>query len=165
MNNQKKFIANQYEVEIWEGDKRHLLKINDATGTFRSIELDELSDETVKTINKYNELLPIVSDIIKTEQIKEEDQKTLESFDKVTRKIKQLNARFIKLNVKDWESNIELIDSVKGDERELFFAAIKRASLGITDEREQSKKKEHSMKFIGESKKPSLKKKVTRKRK
>jgi len=162
----KKFIANQYEVEIWGGDVCHSLKINDATGTFRSIELDELSDETVKVINKYNELMPTVSEIIKKEhELDEKEKKTLEAFDKVTRRIKQLNAKFVKLNVKDWESHIDLIDSVKGDEREHFFGAIKRASLGITDNRDVSKKKEPSTTLHGESKKPSSKKKASRKRK
>ena len=163
----RKFIANAYEVEIWEGGKCRSLKINDATGTFRSIELDEISDETVKAIEEYNEVLPSVQKIIHGEESddKEAQQGMLDRFEKVSRKIKQLNAKFIKINVKDWEKNIELIDDINAHEREQLFGAIKRASLGITDNRDISKKKEQPTRSTGELKKPSSKKRASQKRK
>ena len=156
----KKFIAKPYLVEIWEGDKKHSLSINDATATFRSIQLDELSDKILKTLNEYNAILPVTKSIFDSgkdvSNLTEEEIQTIKDYERISRELKKLNVEFIKLNVKDWEKNIQYIDDIKIHEREDFFAAIKRASLGIQDE-EESKKKLRFKKSIGRSRKYNLK--------
>ena len=152
----KRFVAKPYLVEIWEGERKHSLNINDATATFRSIQLDELSDKILHSLNAYNEVLPkakLIFDSSKSvSDLTEEEVKIIQDFEKLSRELKKLNVEFIKLNVKDWEKNISLIDEIKSYEREEFFAAIKRSSLGIQDD-EPSKKKLQLKQYNGKQRK------------
>lgn len=145
------FLANPYEVEIWEGGKKtHSLKINDATSTFRAIKLDNLEEEVIGVFDQIKDLnknLKEIQDKKKDTEISDlttEEQDTLIELEKLNKKLRRLNARFIEILVVDWEKNESIIDSVRGDYLRFFCAAIRRAAFGITDNRIVEKKKKKS---------------------
>ncbi|MDZ4726205.1 MAG: hypothetical protein SH817_08605 [Leptospira sp.] len=142
------FLANAYEVEIWEGGKKsHSLKINDATSTFRAIKLDELEDEVISIVEKIAKIQPQVSEIIKNnsqtliQDLPKEDQDMLVELERLQKEMKKLNAEFIRILVHEWDKKIELIDSVGSNSLRYFIAAIRRAAFGQTDNRPGLEKK------------------------
>lgn len=142
------FLANAYEVEIWEGGKKaHLLKINDATSTFRSIKLDELEEQVISIVEKIDKIQPQVSKIIKEnsetliQDLPKEEQDMLVELERLQKEMKKLNAEFIRILVYEWDKKIEVIDSVGGDSLRYFIGAIRRAAFGQTDLRPGAEKK------------------------
>ncbi|WP_125172482.1 hypothetical protein [Leptospira levettii] len=146
------FVSNAYEVEIWEGgNKTHSLKINDATSTFRAIKLDNLEEEVIALFDQIKDLNKNLKEIqdrkkdTKISELTSEEQDALIELEKLNKKLRRLNAKFIELLVVDWEKNESIIDSVRGDELRYFCAAIRRAAFGITDNRISEKKKKKSV--------------------
>lgn len=142
------FLANPYEVEIWEGGiKAHSLKINDATSTFRAIKLDNLEEEVLSAFDQIKGLNDRLQKIQeerndnKIEDLSSEEQETLIELEKQNKHLRKLNARFVELLVVDVEKNERIIDSVPGDQLRFFLGAIRRAAFGMTDNRINEKKK------------------------
>jgi len=155
MQDQKTFIANAYEVEIYEGGRvAHSLKINDATSTFRSIKLDELTDRTNKEFKVLQSLNQFIAETQHklVEDLTPEDVKKIESFENTSKRLRKINAEFLSLLIKDIEKYEDIIDSVGIAQRETFFATVRRASLGIIDSRVNTKKKLPPVKSNGRSK-------------
>lgn len=157
------FFANPYEVEIWEGGKKaHLLKINDASSTFRSIKLDKLEEKTKQVFEKMSAIQEEIGDILENKSdvliidLPEEDKSALEKIDSYRKEMRLLNAEYVQILVKDCDTQEELIDSIPGNELQAFYGAIKRASLGNTDtrpglEKKKTKPKTKSVKSLGKS--------------
>ena len=172
IQDQKSFKALPYEVQILEGDEvRHSLKVHDATGTFRSIELDEHSEATKKTIKKFETVNAKVSSIIETnkdktvDELSPNDQKAFEELNEINRSLQKLAVQYIKLTIKDWEKHKDIIDSVSSSQRNDFFACIRMASFGLTTENNTSKKKLQPVKSTGGQDLFGSKDGVTQKRK
>jgi hypothetical protein len=142
------FISNAYEVEIWEGGKKiAVLPINDATSTFRAIKLAEMEDRIVKLVKDIQPLTKQVLELYETTKdtnigdLTEEQNKIFIEYKETQTLINKCNADYLRLMIPDCSKYETIIDSVRGDSNEAFYGAIKRASFGMTDKREDSKKK------------------------
>lgn len=166
------FISNAYEVEIWEGGKKiAVLPINDATSTFRAIKLAEMEDRIVKLVKDIQPLTKQVLELYETTKdtnigdLTEEQNKIFIEYKETQTLINKCNADYLRLMIPDCSKYETIIDSVRGDSNEAFYGAIKRASFGMTDKREESKKKLQSVKLHGKEKLKSSKSKGTQRKK
>lgn len=149
------FIANPYEVEIWEGGKKtHSLEINDASSSFRAIKLDKLEDQVISLVNKmseYSDPIKEISEKYLNTDYSKLDPKYRDALEKQSgfnKQLRLLNAQFLRLLIVDVESKESIVDSIKGQFHEPFFAAVKRASLGLADGRTLEKKKRKNKQFV-----------------
>ena len=161
IQDQLSFKVFPYSVEIWGGGElRHSLSIQDATATFRSIELDEHEQATKTTLKKFESINSKVQEFIskdpnKTqEDLSKDEQKLFNDLKTITTQLSLLALRYVKLTVKDWENQKEIIDSIGSGIRNDFFASIRMASFGLTSEG-ITKKKLHFPKSATDNVKPS----------
>jgi hypothetical protein len=169
--NQMQFKAYPYKVEVWEGDVlRHSLDIQDATGTFRSIELDDHSQATTKAMKRFESIHQRTSKIIEekkdksVEDLTEDERKLFIELEGVNRDLSRLAVKYITLTVKEWDKHKDFIDSIKSSVRNDFFACIRMASFGLTTDTETSKKKLQPMKSATEQDSSDLKGGVIKKK-
>lgn len=147
INNQQSFKAYPYLVEIWEsGELRHSLSIQDASGTYRSIQLDEHEQASKAALKKFESLNKTIQAFIEENpdkeqgELTEDEQKMFNSLKEITRLLNQLSFKYVQLTIKDWKDKGDIVDSVNPAMRNEFFSCIRMASFGLTSEKPTKKK-------------------------